>query len=186
MGLLEHFDVKQNLLDFGCGHGRVISFLRTHGFEHVTGCDRSPRMCQFAELANPSNRIIRIESSDLSVLGQIFDGILLVGVLSSVIPYYERALLVKSLSRCITKGGKVIIGDFGCSSEAPYPQRYQSATIEPRTFTTEDGLLIHHFTALELTGLFARHFHIVEQRTFTVSTVHKRRIPGHVLVAQRS
>lgn len=186
MDLLRHFSPGQHLLDYGCGSGRVISFLREHGFNNVTGCDTSSRMCDASRSANPHNRIILMENPNVLTLdGESFDGVILVGVLSSVIPHIERKSLVEHLATYIRKGGKVVVGDFGCSTKAPYPERYVSATIEPRTFKTEDGFWIHHFTLSELKRLFAEYFCLAEEQTFNVKTVHGRSIPGHVIVAQR-
>lgn len=186
LGLFRHFRATDHLLDYGCGTGRIISFLYEHGLSDVTGCDTSFRMCETSRVTNPQNRIIWMENPDRLLLADTFDGVILVGVLSSIVPDTERRNLINRLATHLRKGGKIVVGDFGCSQSSPYPERYKAAFIEPRTFKTEDGFWIHHFELAELTSLLADSFCLIESRTISVSTIHGRCIPGHVIVARRS
>jgi SAM-dependent methyltransferase len=186
LNLLRHFRATDHLLDYGCGTGRIISFLYQYGLKDVTGCDTSFRMCEISRVTSPQNRIIWMESPNHLLPADTFDGVILVGVLSSIVPDSERRSLINRLAARLRKGGKIVVGDFGCSRSAPYPERYKAAVIEPKTFQTEDGFWIHHFELAELTSLLSDFFCLIEGRTISVNTVHGRCIPGHVIVATRS
>ena|ERR1043166_1552124 len=186
LGLLRHFRATDHLLDYRCGTGRAISFLYEHGVRDVTGCDPSFRMCEASRVSNPQNRIIWLENPNHRLPADTFDDVTLVGFLSTLVPDKERRRLVDRLASHVRKGGKIVVGDFGCSQSAPYPERYKAPLIEPRTFKTEDGFWIHHFELAELTSLLADSFRLIETRTIRVHTVHGRCIPGHVIVAKRS
>ena len=182
---LKHFHQTDHILDYGCGRGRAISFLRKRGFKKLTGCDTSIRMCDAARLQNPESEIIWLETPEKNSLLRRhgYDGLIAIGVLSSIIPVGERYRLVEQWANLVTRTGRIILGDFGFSVDPLYLERYEAAILEPRTFETEDGLMIHHFTLDELEELLSRFFRIIESRTLIVETVHRRRIPGHVIVA---
>jgi SAM-dependent methyltransferase len=186
LNLLGHFRATDHLLDYGCGTGRIISFLYEHGFKDITGCDTSFRMCEISRITSPQNRISWLENPNCLLPADTFDGVILVGVLSSIVPNSERRSLIERLATRMRKGAKIVVGDFGCSRSAPYPERYRTAVIEPQTFQTEDGFWIHHFELAELAILLSDFFSLIEGRTIGVTTVHGRCIPGHVIVAARS
>ena len=47
-GYLKSIDANQNLLDFGCGKGRVLSVAAYYGFRKITGIDFAKELCEEA------------------------------------------------------------------------------------------------------------------------------------------
>ena len=172
------------ILDYGCGDGRILESLRSLGARDVVGCDAAARMCQLARSRNPGLVVHWLNNPRGQKFPPAsFDGVLLIGILSSVVPLAERRALVKRMRLLLRPAGRLVLGDFGCSDEPPYPERYRGTILEPRTFQTEDHLLIHHFTPTELEELLEEAFRIDDLRTMPVPTVHRRIVPGHVILA---
>lgn len=174
---------ESNILDYGCGKGRVLEYLKNTGFNHLTGCE--PLSC-LAETAREVHNNVDIlhDPRKLPYPASYFDAVLLIAVLSSVIPKKERHDLIKRLRYITSDQGKMIVGDFGVSNEAIYIERYRKCKhIEPFTFETEDGIFIHHFGLGEIEELFTGLFAIEEVKITQAKSIHGRQLNALIIIA---
>jgi SAM-dependent methyltransferase len=177
------YDSSSRVLDYGCGEGRLLRRLERWGCRNLFGYDPAPRMAHLA--GQKCNDVVFLSRDDID-RGLTFDWIYLVGVLSSLVPESDRAQTVEDLAQMLHRGGSFVIADFGESNHPPYPERYRNAEIEPRTFVTSDGLVIHHFVATELVCLASRAgLSIVDRQAVQATSVHGHALPGHIVIARR-
>jgi len=45
---LPHYDASADILDFGCGNGRLLEFLEKHGYGSYLGVDQSEKLIGIA------------------------------------------------------------------------------------------------------------------------------------------
>jgi hypothetical protein len=142
-------------------------------------------MCKIASRANTDVRVLRVADPRAPNLPEsFFDGIVLVGVLSSVVPFVERQVLVNRLAKYLRPHGILAIGDFGRSRSSLYIKRYSTSMPEPYTFLSQENIVIHHFCASELKTLVSQRFTVTSSSTMQVSTAHGNPLPGHITIGR--
>lgn len=173
------------ILDYGCGNGRVLKWLSNNGYRNLIGCDASYNMCLHANALNPQTTIrFTADPIDPPVSENEFDVVLVIGVLSSVISKQFRSKLISNLIKSLKVEGTIILADFGRSTDPDYLNKY-CLDIEDSTYFTEEGLYIHHFSALELEELLLTSCKTISSYTKPVTTSHNKIIPGHVIIAKK-
>ena len=178
---------SSRILDYGCGTGRLMIELNRLGIKNVIGMDTSSNMCKIARTRMPGAIVTWISNPRVPKFSDLmFDTVILVGVLSSVVPVNERKALVMQLRDAIWPGGKILIADFGRSDEPIYRNRYRLPTFEKYTFKTEEDLFIHHFECEEIIDLLGSGFNTRETRRISTMTIHGNLLPGHIVLADRS
>jgi ubiquinone/menaquinone biosynthesis C-methylase UbiE len=112
--LLEYVDLPEqaNVLDLGCGTGRLLERLATRFTElHGTGLDLSPNMLQMARLSNCHRpRLIYIEGKAESLpfgdgqFNAVFNTI-------SFLHYSEPKQVISEVARVLSPGGRFYLVD---------------------------------------------------------------------------
>tara|TARA_Y100000034_G_C6895513_1_gene412768 strand:+ start:1260 stop:1970 length:711 start_codon:yes stop_codon:yes gene_type:complete len=97
---------SKNLLDFGCGDGRLVRELRNTGV-NITGIDISGRAISFARVFSPTSKFI---SKDISKYkpNSKFDTITSIEVLEHITPL-ELKNTINSIHRLLKKDGHLVI-----------------------------------------------------------------------------
>ena len=107
----EHFpsDRSARIIDLGCGHGAVVHFAQTAGYQNVMGVDRSPEQVKEAQRLG----IAGVTEGDLSdTLESLPDKSVDLIVAFDVIEHFTKDELlpfVDEVNRVLRKGGKWII-----------------------------------------------------------------------------
>ncbi|MBE9208266.1 class I SAM-dependent methyltransferase [Nostoc sp. LEGE 06077] len=118
--LLEYVDLSDqvNVLDLGCGTGRLLARLATK-FPHLrgTGLDLSPNMLRIARLSNHHQpRLIYVEGNAESLpfgeaqFDAVFNSI-------SFLHYLEPQQVLSEVARVLTPGGRFYLVDFTSKQE---------------------------------------------------------------------
>ena len=106
-----HFpsDRSARIIDLGCGHGAVVHFAQTAGYQNVMGVDRSPAQVKEAQRLG----IAGVTEGDLSeTLESLSDESVDLIVTFDVIEHFTKDELmpfVDEVNRVLRKGGKWII-----------------------------------------------------------------------------
>jgi len=147
----------QNILDYGCGYGRLSQQLWEIGFKNILGVDVSPKMIERGKRLFPhlNLQILDIEirfSEDSS-----FNLVLLFSVLTCIPTNKGIEGLMNNIHRILSPGGYLYISDTLIQSNRRNVQRYQQ-------YQQEFGI----YGVFRLTdgGVF-RHFYIPEIQEFT-------------------
>jgi ubiquinone/menaquinone biosynthesis C-methylase UbiE len=188
----------RNILDVGCGYGRVCFFLRERGY-NVVGVDVDKGQIKLAHQESRSQGIngeiglVTNDAENLAFPDSSFDAATMLGIIT-LVPKSERSKLMKEVHRVLKPLGYVFVEEFGRTWENPvYSRRYKEdlkVTGELGTITVKDDTgkvlhLGHHFTRQELYQLF-RDFRIVEfEEDIFTSYYHKNWIKGYMILAQK-
>jgi SAM-dependent methyltransferase len=109
--ILEHFpsDRSARIIDLGCGHGAVVHFAQTAGYQNAMGVDRSPEQVKEAQRLG----IAGVKEGDLlGTLESLSNESVDLIVAFDVIEHFtkdELVLFVDEVNRVLRKGGKWII-----------------------------------------------------------------------------
>ncbi|MCA9467338.1 MAG: class I SAM-dependent methyltransferase [Nitrospira sp.] len=128
----EHFpsDRRATVIDLGCGHGALVHFAVTAGYQNVVGVDRSPEQVQEARrLGIPGVR----EGDLLETLASLSDESVDVLIAFDVIEHFtkdEFVLFVDEVHRVLRKGGKWILHTPNGESPLAGRMRYGDFTHE--------------------------------------------------------
>jgi SAM-dependent methyltransferase len=96
------------VLDIGCGYGFAMLALRKLGFESVQGVEVSSQQADRARRNGLDVDVIDDPSKWLAQRSTNFSAVLLLDVLEHL-PIGEQVPLLRSIYRCLTPGGRVII-----------------------------------------------------------------------------
>lgn len=156
-----------NILDVGCGNGKIAEFLHTHGFM-VTGVDINEAALEDNRQRN--NLITYLYSdvtSEIPVAAEVFDAIVVPYVFVSIIDSFAAKKAAKELIRVLKPNGILWL------CEATYSPDYTSRYVVGKEITglenvaasfTKDAegnettnlkRLIRHYRAEELDTLFS-------------------------------
>jgi len=136
------------LLDYGCGYGRLLASLRDRGYQHLIGADPAEHLVAAARARVPQAAFHvlphppRLELPDASV-----DGVLLFGVLTCIPTDEGQRAAVSEISRVLRPGGLLYISDFWLQSDARNLERYESGFAKHGrygVFDLPEGVTLRH------------------------------------------
>ncbi|MGE0703591.1 MAG: class I SAM-dependent methyltransferase [Vicinamibacterales bacterium] len=136
------------VLDYGCGYGRGVSALHSHGYTQVAGVDPASGMIAAARERHPDLDFQLLEHPPhVPAAGGAFDAALLVAVLTCVPSDSSQIGLVGELNRVVRSGGVLHIADFWLQGDRRNLERYER-TRPPGapygTFTLPEGIVLRH------------------------------------------
>lgn len=102
------YDTKSDVLDLGCGNGRLLTFLRKKGYKSYLGVDQSVGLLKFARINFPDEDFKAFDFSKKIPLKKKFDAIFLIASLHHIPP----ELQIKTLEYCksyLHKGGYIFM-----------------------------------------------------------------------------
>jgi len=117
---------KINILDLGCGNGRLLELFKNNNKIKYTGIEQSAKLArharEFAKKNNIKNAKINIGNIlDIKKLvNQKFDLILLIAVLPHIPSNKLRQKFLKNLKKYINPGGRLIITCWNLSASPKY------------------------------------------------------------------
>jgi len=138
-------------LEPGCGNGKTLAGLHTHGWE-VTGLDSSSQAITLCRTSLPEADRIRLVVADTRTLpfrDESFDLILLIHVLGHM-TRSGREQTVQECTRILKQSGSILFRDFSLRDF-----RFgKGSEIEAGSFQRGTGILTHYFSEDEVRDLF--------------------------------
>ncbi|MDD2487588.1 MAG: class I SAM-dependent methyltransferase [Candidatus Gracilibacteria bacterium] len=162
---------KIQILDIGCGNGRLLNYLIPAGLDKsYFGIDSSDGMISEAIREFPDHKFELLDMTDLSGFdGEKFDMIFLIASFHHLKTLTERQEVLSHINGILRSGGFVFMTNWNLFSEEN-SIRYKEITEGSGNFDIKIGEYMryyHGFNLDELKGLFDRsHFEIIENRIF--------------------
>ncbi len=178
---LSRFSKEAALLDVGCGYGRLLNYLRQQGFKNLYGID------YVAEVLPSSYRVVAARADALPFLSGSFDGVFLVGVLSSILEDEAQERVFREMRRVLRPGGSFFVAAFVLSENPYYLEKYRKGLEEFGVygmFRSSSGAVFRHIPPERLRELMEG-FDIerFELRPFT--TMHGHNATGVVAAGRK-
>ena len=172
----------KNVIDFGCGHGRLLSRLLTCGVERICGMDISEQAISLARQVMKENGLEDRSSficGGLESLEQIesdyFDGAILSNIIDNMLPE-EGERVLKEISRIVKPGGKVFL------KLNPYLPPEMLADLEDYTLLEDN--LYQESTGVYLWNLSNKQVENIIKDNFKLDRYQELEIEGHSLVSR--
>lgn len=116
----DYLKPNSDVLDLGCGNGRLYSYLRSSGFvNNYLGLDFSKELLKFAKQKFPLAKFKYADMRDLQIQKK-FDAIFLIASFHHLEKKSERQLLLKKLKNLLKKDGKIFLTNWNL-----YQKKYQ-------------------------------------------------------------
>lgn len=113
------------VLDHGCGYGRILSELREANYTHLYGTDSSPKMIE-RTARELSNVVLAVSDGErIPFENGFFDAVILIAVLTSVIEDEAQLKMISEIKRVLKPGGYIYINDFLLNQDERNIARYQ-------------------------------------------------------------
>jgi SAM-dependent methyltransferase len=113
------------ILDFGCGHGRVLALLRERGFSNLMGVDASSALIALARERHPDIPFEELpDPLHVPFADHSYDGVLLIAVLTCIPSDEHQVAIMNELCRVLRPGGLLYFSDLWLQSDTRNLERY--------------------------------------------------------------
>jgi SAM-dependent methyltransferase len=172
--ILNRFLNKQSqIVDFGCGYGRIVKQLTDLGFENVSGFDTSRELVARGKAEN-NLTLYHIENpTDLKLEDNSVDCIILFAVLTCIPSNEGQNNLIQLLCSKLKKGGIIYISDYYIQENSAEVERYEYLNGDKNNFGVfrlPEGATFRHHTKEWIQTLTAA-FKILLENPLIVKTM---------------
>jgi len=139
---------QSRILDYGCGYGRALGFLHSHGFRNLIGVDPMPAMIEAARRNFPAipfevlDDYKKVQLDDASV-----DAVLLFAVLTSVPTNDGQRAIISEITRVLRPNGILYISDMFLQTDSRNLERYMDGEKKYGiygVFDLSEGVVVRH------------------------------------------
>lgn len=104
--LAEFVTKEANIVEYGCGYGRILNLLNEAGFKNLTGFELAPNMVKRAKDTYPELNVRQLKESAKTELPETsVDAVILTTVLCSIPELNEQNKVFKEISRVLKPDG---------------------------------------------------------------------------------
>ena len=123
-----------NILDFGCGYGRITQEISELGYSKIIGIDSSQEMINRGLSDYPKLDLRHLPTKTLPFANDEFDAIVLCAVLTCIPNQNARNNVLSELNRVLKPQGIIYLAEF-CSDQSV---RFVSSTGVPMWHSTKE------------------------------------------------
>ena len=122
-----HLSGRRDILDCGCGQGRLLAELSRRGYDHAVGVDFAEAMLRRSQVLHPdlSLRLVQIDGRTLPFRDDSFDAVLLFTLLTCMPMDTEQRGLFGEVQRVLRPSGLVYISDLLLNADSRNVSRYE-------------------------------------------------------------
>jgi len=177
------------VLDFGCGYGRVLGILHSHGYRDLIGVDPAPAMIAAARAAFPSISFeVAQDYRRLALPDASVDAVLLFAVLTSVPSNEGQRAIVSEITRLLRPGGVLYISDMWLQTDDRNTRRY--AEDEKKygiygVFDLEEGVTVRHHDPAWIETLTAG-YEVLALEDIAVQTMNRHSVSAFQWIGRAS
>jgi SAM-dependent methyltransferase len=136
------------ILDYGCGYGRALGILKSHGFTNLIGVDPSPAMIAAARRNVPSLSFqVLADYRKVDLPDSCVDAVLLFAVLTSVPADDGQLAIMSEITRLLRPNGLLYLSDMWLQTDARNIERYVEGDKKYATygvFDLPEGVTVRH------------------------------------------
>ena len=140
-----------NLLDYGCGYGRVVCELGELGYLNVEGVDTSEELIRRAKASTCTSTFKHMSFANAPLPDGAFDCVLLFAVLTCIPKTLDQIAVVKDVHRLLKPGGFLYLSDYLLQDERSAEGNYDANGV----FMTDEGAHFRHHTEDHFAFLFS-------------------------------
>ncbi len=104
---LPFYKPDSNVLDLGCGNGRLFAFLKKQGFQSYLGVDQSEELLKCAKKAHPEAKFLLADIADLPEM-KSFDAIFAIASFHHL-PPTEQGKALRAWKKLLKPGGRLFM-----------------------------------------------------------------------------
>ena len=145
------------ILDVGCGYGRILNELYQEGYRKLTGADISEGMIERGRDLYPYLDLLAAAGDDLPFEDASFDAVILFAVLTGVVYEEAQRMILKEIGRVLKPGGLIYVNDFLLNEDERNRTRYEKYQEKYGIygiFELPEGALMRHHTEEYSRSLF--------------------------------
>lgn len=147
--LVSFVSKEADIVEYGCGYGRILNLLRETGFKKLVGFEIAPNMVKRAKETYPDLDIRLLkQSAKMDTSDASYDAAILSTVLCSIPDLNEQNLVFKEIARVLRPEGYLYICDFLITDSDYYLPKYsefaEKNSIEYGKYKTSNTFVRHH------------------------------------------
>jgi SAM-dependent methyltransferase len=181
-------DNKGNVLDYGCGYGRLTKTLHEAGFKNVTGVDTSEELVKRGKHAFPDLNLFHIENAQsMPVEVSSIDLVLLFAILTCIPSNAGQKELISILYDKLKKGGFIYISDYYLQLDRAEVKDYGDLENDIENygvFTLGEGVTFRHHTEEWIKKLL-KDFVVVSEKRIAVKTMNGHLANSFQIIAKK-
>jgi SAM-dependent methyltransferase len=176
------------ILDYGCGYGRLTSALFNAGFTNITGLDSSSALIQRGLSEHPELTLLTIQDiSTIPFENNSLDLILLFAVLTCIPANGAQVELISRLYEKLKPGGIIYISDYYLQINSAEKKAYETLNNDPMNFgvfsLVEGATFRHH--SKEWIPQLLQPFEILQQKEVEVFTMNGHPAKAFQILARK-
>jgi ubiquinone/menaquinone biosynthesis C-methylase UbiE len=138
------------IIEYGCGYGRMMRILKSAGYHNLIGFDFAPNMITRGLNENPDLDLRLLETAGaIPCEDESVDALVISTVLCCITSEKELQALINELKRVLKPNGTLYIADFLICEHSRYQEKYTSGLQRFGiwgVYTTNENLTVRHYT----------------------------------------
>jgi ubiquinone/menaquinone biosynthesis C-methylase UbiE len=155
--LSQFLSPSSQIIEYGCGYGRMMRILKTAGYQNLTGFDFAPNMIERGNKENPDLDLRVLETPGvIPCPDSSIDALVMSTVLCCITDKKALFNLMEEILRVLKKGGILYITDFLICDHPRYQEKYEQGLKDFGRwgiYTTNENLTVCHYTTCEIMKL---------------------------------
>ena len=175
------------ILDYGCGHGRVVRQLVDAGYEAVVGMDSAAEMIREGAHRHGLTNLIHNPGHEIPLEDSSQKMVLLFAVLTCIPASADQQKLIGEIQRILTPDGRIYLSDLLVNDDKRNLDRYQLGKDLFGTygvFKLPEGVVCRHHTLSYLKEKLLNAFEIEQEQLFEVKTMNGNVSNGVQIIAK--
>lgn len=182
-----YFSPSNNILDYGCGYGRIVKELNDNGYKNIIGVDTSDELVVRGKNENNLNLKAIASPNEISNLPHQYDAVILFAVLTCIPSNEGQKNLINLLNNQLKKDGIIYISDYYLQSNSKEMTEYEYFNDDKNnygTFSLAEGATFRHHTQEWVHELLAS-FDIIEENNIEVKTMNGHSAEAFQIIAKK-
>ena len=138
---------RARILDFGCGHGRILAELLRSGYKNIVGIDFSFLMLKCCRSQLPDVTLVQNDGQTIPLQKHSVDLVLWFALVTCIPPDEEQRDLLREIRRVLRPGGLLYVSDLLLNRDLRNLERYDRYAGKYGTygiFELPEGVVVRH------------------------------------------